>query len=141
MASAKAVETIHVSIQDLYNIVVDYEKYPEFIPEMTSAKIKKSQNGIKIVDFAINLIKPVRYTLKLKETNPPYEMEWQLIESDFFKKNDGGWKLEEIDKNDTQATYYIDCDFNIFVPSIIVNKIVSTQLPKMLNCFKKRAES
>ena len=141
MARAEAKEIINVPIEKFYQVITDYEKYPEFIKEMTDIEVLEEEDGVKVVEFHINLMKAVKYSLKLEETNPPSEINWTLVESDFFKKNDGGWKLEKVDENTTEATYFIDCDFKILVPSMIVNSVVRAQLPKMLHSFKERAES
>ncbi|MBI2609031.1 MAG: hypothetical protein HYW47_05450 [Deltaproteobacteria bacterium] len=141
MASAQAVEKVGVSIQDFFNVITQYEKYPEFLQEMTETQIVEEEGNIKIVNFNVTIIKPVTYTLKIEEVNAPYEIKWSLVESDAFKVNNGGWNLKELSENEIEATYYIECDFKIFVPSIILNKIVSAQLPKMLHAFKEHAES
>lgn len=141
MASAKAVEKVAVSIQDFFDVITQYEKYPEFLQEMTSAEVVEEEGNTKIVNFNVTVIKPVAYTLKIEEVNAPYEIKWSLVESDAFKVNSGGWNLKELGESEIEATYYIDCDFKIFVPSMILNRIVSAQLPKMLHAFKERAES
>ena len=108
---------------------------------MTEIEVLEEEAGVKVVEFHINMMKAVKYSLKLEEINAPYEVKWTLVDSDFFKKNDGGWKLEKVDENTTEATYFIDCDFKMLIPSMIVNSVVRAQLPKMLHSFKERAES
>ncbi len=141
MARAEAKEIINVPVDKFYKIITDYEKYPEFIKEMTDIEVLEDEDGVKVVEFHVNLMKSVKYSLRLEENNPPYEVTWTLVGSDFFKKNDGGWKLEKIDDETTSAIYFIDCDFKILVPSMIVSSVVRAQLPKMLHSFKERAES
>ena len=141
MARAEAKEIINVPVEKFYQVITDYEKYPEFIKEMTDIEVLEEEDGVKVVEFRVNLMKSVKYSLRLEESNPPSEVKWTLVESDFFKKNDGGWKLEKIDDDTTEATYFIDCDFKMLVPSMIVSSVVRAQLPKMLHSFKERAES
>ncbi|MBI2027196.1 MAG: SRPBCC family protein [Deltaproteobacteria bacterium] len=140
MARAEAVETILSPIKKVFEVVTDYEKYPEFIPEMKKVEVLEDEDSVKVVRFHLNLLKPIQYTIRCEVVKSPFEMTWKLIDSDFFKENDGGWKLKKIGDGETQATYYISCDFKMFMPAMIINKIVSAQLPKMLSCFKKRIE-
>ena len=65
MAVAEAKEIINVSVDKLYQVITDYEKYPEFIKEMTEIEVLEEEAGVKVVEFHINMMKAVKYSLKL----------------------------------------------------------------------------
>ena len=60
MAGASATEVFNCSVNDFYNIISDYEKYPEFLAEVSQCKILESQDNRKLVEYSINLIKTFR---------------------------------------------------------------------------------
>jgi hypothetical protein len=39
------------------------------------------------------------------------------------------------------VTYSLALDFKIYVPGLVLNGLVKSQLPKMLECFEKRAKA
>lgn len=129
-------EIIPVPKALLHDVIADYKKYPEFLDEIKGAKIVAQRP--KTVDFELELIKKFHYRLKFRETKN--EISWHLIESNLFKKNDGRWVLKEIDKEQTEAHYYLDIDFGFLVPKFIVSSLVEKDLPKMVSRFRKRAQ-
>jgi hypothetical protein len=58
-----------------------------------------------------------------------------------MKDNKGGWVLEDLGNGTTKATYTVDVTLGALVPKTIVNALVDTSLPKLLENFKKRAEA
>ena len=58
-----------------------------------------------------------------------------------MKDNHGSWLLESAGEGQTKATYTIEMSLGPLVPKSIVNAMAETQLPKMLESVKKRAES
>jgi ribosome-associated toxin RatA of RatAB toxin-antitoxin module len=140
MAEAERSIEVNVEPKDLYKIIVDFERYSEFIPEMKRVTIlSKSKNRVE-AEFEVNLIKTVRYTLIL-DLKPHREVSWTLKEKGFLKVNDGRWTLEPIDKGKrTRATYWVRMDMGL-VPSAVLKPLLQVNFPRMLGQFKKRAES
>jgi coenzyme Q-binding protein COQ10 len=66
---------------------------------------------------------------------------WTFVDGDFMKDNKGSWQLEEQGEGVTKATYNIEVALGPLVPKTIVNALVDTSLPKLLENFKKRAEA
>jgi ribosome-associated toxin RatA of RatAB toxin-antitoxin module len=62
-----------------------------------------------------------------------------LVEGELMRENRGSWLLEPEGKQ-TRATYSIEMTLGPLVPKAIVNALVDSSLPKMLESFKKRAE-
>ena len=136
MAKVSLTKDLNVDQNQLFQAIVDYEKYPEFISEIKSAKVI-SENP-KRVQFTLELMKTFDYVLEFKETTPT-DVSWKLVESNLFKKNSGGWKIKK--KGDKiSATYSLDVEFGFLAPSFIVNKMVKKDLPKMIQQFEDRVK-
>ena len=127
-------------MSDFFSVIRDYEKYPEFLDEMESVRIIRSQGGVSDVEFTLNVIKRVRYTLRLTESPTGDGLRWELVEG-MFKSNSGGWALESLPDGRTGAVYDVEVAVGIFVPGSIVNRLVGKTLPATLKAFKRRAES
>ncbi len=138
MPQASSSIIVAVPPKALYEVAIDFEKYPEFLPDVKFAKVKKRQGSNLIVDFEISVIKKIRYTLKVSGT-PGKKIGWSLVEGDLFKKNEGGWTFEDL-KGKTKGTYTIEIDFGLFVPSMITSRLIGANLPAMMKRFKERAE-
>ena len=140
MAATTQTIEIDVPMSDFFSVIRDYEKYPEFLDEMESVRIIRSQDGVSDVEFTLNVIKRVTYTLRLSESPAGDGLRWELVEG-MFKSNSGGWALESLPGGRTGAVYDVEVAVGIFVPGSIVNRLVGKTLPATLKAFKRRAES
>ncbi len=129
---------IDAPIETVFGIITDYEKYPEFLSEVKAIRVSERREGEAVVQYEVSVLKTIRYTLKLKEEKPQ-RISWSLVEGELMRENKGSWLLEPQGKQ-TRATYSIEMTLGPLVPKAMVNALVDSSLPKMLESFKKRAE-
>ncbi|OGQ48017.1 MAG: hypothetical protein A3H42_03015 [Deltaproteobacteria bacterium RIFCSPLOWO2_02_FULL_46_8] len=130
---------IQAPIDVVYNCIVDFESYPQFLPEVKSAKVEWVDDKEMEVAFKVNLIKEIAYTLHF-ELDPSRSVYWKLKRGDMMKTNSGSWELKAKSDNTTHATYAIDIGFGLWVPKMITETLTEKSLPQTLKRFKKRAE-
>lgn len=129
---------INAPIETVYKVIRDFESYPDFLSTTDSAKERKLKSGVQ-VDFTIQVVKTIHYTLKFK-LDEPNTIEWELVKGDLMKVNSGAWRLTKLSEKSTEAVYEIDIDFGWLVPKMIIEQVTRTQLPETLEAFKSRAE-
>ena len=135
MAKASLTEVFDCTPKEFYALVSNYESYSQFLPEVKKARIVRSQHNTKVVDFELELIKKFSYQLQM--TEEANKISWQLVEGDFFKTNQGAWQIEA-EGSQTRATYSIEVQMKMFVPSFITKKLIDVSLPNMMQAYKKR---
>lgn len=136
MASAQATEVFNCSVDEFYKIISDYEKYPEFLPEVKNMRITEDQGARKKVEYTVNVIKNFVYELWMEE-QAPNKIQWDLAGGDLFKRSSGSWLLED-QSGKTKATYEVDADFKLFVPGPVAKTLISVNLPNMMSAYHKR---
>jgi len=138
--AVERVETFKAPIESVYEAIIDFESYPDFVDGVEEIKIlKKTKKKLK-VQYTVNMIKVATYVIEVT-LDEPNGISWKLVSGDFFKKNSGYWALEEISAKKTEVTYGLDVEFKIFAPKMVVNKLVKTSLPLMMKSFHKKAKS
>ncbi len=137
MSHATASIEIPAPIKNVFEVISDFEAYPEFLGETQKVVIEKKSGKNMVVTFTIAMIKKITYTLDIK-LNPLHGLSWKLIKGDMMKHNSGQWKLSEVKKDLTKAIYEIDMDFGGMVPKALTNKLVGTNLPAMMKQFSER---
>ncbi|MDO9181144.1 MAG: SRPBCC family protein [Bacteriovorax sp.] len=140
MASASRTEVVDVEINKLYDVLVDYAKYPDFVDGVNGIKVISQNENSAEVEYSINMIKNFKYIIKIKQERPT-RLSWVLDSGDLFKKNDGEWKLKDLGNGKTEVSYSLDLDFKMFAPSSVLSALTSKNLPIMMQSFFKRAKS
>jgi len=144
MPQASVKRLIECKKKDLINLVLDIEKYPEFVPFCFDAKIyeNKNEGDLKIIIADLTIGKgPFKDTYKS-------DVVFNKKKDKIFVKNIDGplnylsnnWTFIDKKKGITQVTFDIDFEIkNKFLNSLMV---VSFQfgLEKIADAFQKRAE-
>lgn len=136
MAEAKKAELFNCTTEEFYQLISDYEKYPEFLSEVKGAKVLKTEANKKLVEFNVSMIKDFSYKLWLTE-EPNKKISWVFDSGDIFKLSNGHWILED-EAGKTRADYWVEAKFNLFVPGPIAKALVSVNLPNMMAAYHKR---
>jgi ribosome-associated toxin RatA of RatAB toxin-antitoxin module len=131
---------INAPMERVFSVIADYAKYPEFLPEVKNVRTSRRQGTDLDVHYEVEVLKKIRYTLRIKE-EPPNRISWTFVEGELMRDNRGQWVLEAAGEGKTRATYSIEMKLGPLVPKSIVNALVDSSLPKMLEAFKKRSES
>jgi coenzyme Q-binding protein COQ10 len=138
MAGAKKSVVMKVSLDALWQAVTDYEGYSDFVDGCAKCKVLKRKGNTVTVEYTINKFKQFSYILEHTET-PKTSVKWRMLEGEFFKSNQGSWDIKDMGKKGLAVDYELEVGFPLLVPKSIVNGLVSTSLPEMLEGFEKRA--
>ena len=141
MAGAKHTTTMNVPLEALWEVITNYEEYPEFVEGLESLTVTKKEGKHTWADYVVSMFgKRIKYSVKHTET-PKKGLKWTMTEGEFFKSNDGSWELKEDGDDAVEATYSVDVGFPLLVPKAIVNTLTGTQLPSMMKAFEDRAKA
>jgi ribosome-associated toxin RatA of RatAB toxin-antitoxin module len=140
MAEATKTEIYHVTPQKFYEAIINYKAYPEFVSGVSSVKLIESTPNGAIVEYSINIIKNITYTLKLSHEENK-KVSWSLVSGDMMKVNNGSWTLKDMGEGKTEVTYSLQVEFKGFLPglSLIEKTLVNTNLPMTMKAFAERA--
>ena len=128
----------------IYQLIIDVEKYPEFLPWCNAAKIKEKKKNHFIADLHITFkIISESYCSRV-ELKPPKkgyaEINVSLI-SGPFKRLHNNWKLRKVDDNQTEIEFFIDFEFKSSLLDKLISLMFYKACEKMLNAFEARANS
>ena len=127
--------------RQLYEIVIDVESYPEFLPWCLSSRIVKKDDdnnfdaeltvGYKAIDE--------KYISRIKA-----EYEKKIISkaiSGPFKSLDSSWYFKNIDKKQCRVDFMIEYQFKSFFLDKVMGSLFKKATIKMLDAFELRAKS
>jgi ribosome-associated toxin RatA of RatAB toxin-antitoxin module len=140
MAKAEKSIVIAAPPEKVFAVIEDFEKYPEFLPEVKKVEVKPGAGGAKEVTYTIDIkARTITYTLR-HVAKPPAESAWTFVRGEMMKGNDGAWLLQAV-PGGTQATYRIDLKLGALVPGFVEKMLAEQNLPGLLQNFKKRTEA
>lgn len=144
MAEVRKEILVEAPLERFYDLVVDYERYPQFVPGVRACRVR-SAGGEKHVEYELDLgVKRIRYVLRMVEQRPA-RVAWSLVSGDMMKVSNGSWDLAD-EGGRTRAVYAVEIQIARppLVPQAIVDRVsdelTRIQLPKTLEAFKARAE-
>ena len=138
MPSTRHDAEINAPYEDVMAVILDFGSYPGFLPEIEQCEVVRSGDAEWDVKFTVKVVKRLRYTLRVQRTSPT-QVRWSMLEG-VFKSNDGGWDLKDLGGDRTHASYFIDLQVGMFVPSSIMRSVVERSLPETVDRFKAEAE-
>ena len=139
--SNKSIE-FNYNAKELFDIVLDIEKYPDYIPWCKKINIlKKNKNSIKANMIVNYKLLPTQQFISIVT----YDVKNLLIKTQYIegplKNLDTLWKFVKIEKNKTIVNFNIKFEFKNFFHQKISEVFYSLVENKMMESFEKRAKT
>lgn len=139
-------ETTHYPYppQQLYDLVADVEKYPEFLPWCRAARILERHEGYFTAELIISFKHITeRYTSKVIGTPPEYRnagrIDVELIKGP-FKHLSNHWEFTPEGDSGTQLDFSVDFAFKNIILDKLIGSLFTRATEKMVGAFSKRAQ-
>jgi ribosome-associated toxin RatA of RatAB toxin-antitoxin module len=140
MALAEIRDIFPVETNRVFSVLTQYENYPQFVDGCKAVQVQKCHSGMVRVHYQVSVMaKEIHYILEHREYPEIGVMEWDLIESSFFKKNQGRWEVKSAGVGKSDVLYQLDIEFKIPVPGFIFKQLVKGSLPGMMRNFQRKA--
>ena len=143
MPKASVKKLIECKKEQLIDLVLDIEKYPEFVPFCVNAKVyeKKEQDNLLLIVADLTIGKgPFKDTYKS-------DVKYNKKENSIFVTNLDGplkhlkntWHFKE-ENNFTEVSFEVDFELKNEFLNIVMTKSFQFALDKIAEAFQKRAE-
>ena len=140
MKTSKKEVIINHSAKKLYDIVLDIEKYPEFIPWCSEVRIISKTNKKIISDLLIKY----KYFKKTFTSDVRFDPNSLIINVNYIegplKNLQNQWRFEIMQDKKTRVHFLIKFEFNNFIYQKISEIFFDLIENEMIKSFKKRAD-
>lgn len=138
--SNQEIKLDHTAI-DLYNIVLDIEKYPDYIPWCSKIEIlTRNDNGIKANMFVDYKFFPTqKFTCKVYYNIENLQINTTYIDGP-LKDLSTIWNFVEIKKNKSKVLFTVNFEFKNFFHQKFAELFFPLIENRMIDSFKKRAD-
>ena len=142
MKKSKREEIVFHSANKLFNIVLDIESYPEYIPWCTKMVVNEKNNNEIYADMFVKykFILTQKFGSYVKFNKNELKIQTSYIEGP-LKDLKTNWEFEEISKNKSKIIFEVNFEFKNFIHQKLAETFYHLVENKMIESFKKRADN
>ena len=142
MKNSQREEIVSHSAKKLFDIVIDIESYPQYIPWCTRMVINKRKNNEIYADMYVQykLILSQKFGSHVIFNRNKLTIETNYIEGP-LKDLTTNWKFESIDNEKSKIIFDVNFEFKNFVHQKVAETFYPLIENKMIKSFKERADS
>jgi ribosome-associated toxin RatA of RatAB toxin-antitoxin module len=130
--------------RELYDIVTDFPAYPRMFREVKSASVLSVEGNRSRVEFRLEMVVAVRYTLDLVCNPEALTVQWTYVEGEVVTGSEGGWSFVAEDggtRMEYQAALTIHAPLPGFVVRRVTQALVSASLPGMFAAIETELQA
>ena len=141
MKKSKREEVVFHSANKLFNIVLDIESYPEYIPWCTKMIVNEKKNNEIYADMFVKykFILTQKFGSYVKFNKNELKIQTSYIEGP-LKDLKTNWEFEEISKNKSKIIFEVNFEFKNFIHQKLAETFYPLVENKMIESFKVRAD-
>ncbi|MBN8909185.1 MAG: type II toxin-antitoxin system RatA family toxin, partial [Rhodospirillales bacterium] len=121
----------------LFDLVADVGKYPQFLPWCVAARIRKRAETELIADLTIGF-GPFRETFTSRVTLDRPQQVKVTYENGPFRYLNNQWDFTPQDRG-TEVAFFVDFEFRSRLLQAAIGVVFNEAVKRMVNAFKKRA--
>ena len=138
MANVQKSLLIQHSAQRMYDLVIDIEKYPEFLPWCGGVEIFQSTPELMEAKININFKGVKQYFHTKNFQKAPTNIDMTFV-SGPFKKFEGHWIFTSLAEDACKIEFSLHYEFSNFVLDKLIGPVFSVIANTFVNGFVKRA--
>ncbi len=140
MTTHKERQNFPYTQKQIFDLVADVERYPEFLPWCLESKITRQEGNIFYADLVIGY-KMIREKYTSKVTlNAPDHVHVEYI-SGPMKYLSNHWKFIKEDDGSCTVDFFVEFEFKNILLQNLVGVFFQEIMQRMVNAFKNRAQN
>jgi len=124
----------------LFDLVADIERYPEFLPWCVGVRIRERKEDSVVADLIIGfkMIRE-RFTSRVKLDRPGLRIDVAYAEGPFRYLNNH-WLFEPMPDGHCRIDFYVDFEFRSHLLQRIIGALFNEAVRRMVSAFENRAK-
>lgn len=124
--------------EQIFDLVADVERYPEFLPWVISAAIVSHKENSFLADLSVGY-KIFRESYRSEVVlDPPNRIDINYVNGPFRYLNNH-WVFTQIDDKHVEIDFFIDFEFHSNFFQGMMQTVFSEVVKRMIHAFEKRA--
>lgn len=139
MPSIRESRRLPYSAEQMFDLVADVDRYPEFLPWVVATRVRDDSEHVMTADMLVGF-KALRekFTSKV-EKNRPRDLNVHYIDGP-MRDLDNRWTFEELPDGGCELHFCVDFTFKNRMFEALAGQYVDRAFRKMVAAFEARAE-
>lgn len=139
MPTHAEVRVLHHPAEQLFDLVADVEKYPEFLPWCVDARIRRHEDSLVVADLVIGYrVFRERFTSTVV-LNRPDRIDVTYAEGPFRYLNNH-WIFVPEGSDSCIIDFFVDFEFHSRVLQVVAERVFGEAVKLMVHAFERRAD-
>lgn len=138
MPTHAEVKNVPYSAEQMYALVADIEKYPEFLPWCIASRIRERKENLVIADLVIGY-KIFKETFTSQVYLNPYAQIDVKYSQGPFRYLNNHWKFKDLKEGGCEVDFYVDFAFNNHFMQSAIELFFNEAVRIMIRSFESRA--
>jgi ribosome-associated toxin RatA of RatAB toxin-antitoxin module len=133
---------IRATPEHCFDILADFERYPEWSPDIKSVTVLERDakgRGTRVAIRAGAFGRSTSLTLAYDYHNAPKELSWIQVDGDLTRRYDGSYTFDAVG-DETEVTYTLTVELKVPLPGFIKRRAEGRLVGGALRELKARAE-
>ena len=137
MDVARQEATIAAAPEELWAVLVDFERYPSWARDLKHVEVLERDDegrGVEVLFRAAAMGRSTTYVLRYDHTEAPNRLPWRFVRGDIMRRLDGEYRFEVVDEG-TKVVYELEVELIIPLPGFVKrraeHKIMHTALDEL----------
>lgn len=139
MPTHAEVRVLHHPPEQLFDLVADVEKYPEFLPWCVDARIRRREGDLIVADLVIGYrVFRERFTSTVA-LDRPHRIDVTYSDGPFRYLNNH-WTFAPEGPDSCVIDFFVDFEFRSRVLQAVVGRVFGEAVKVMVHAFERRAD-
>ena len=126
------------SIEQMFALVNDIERYPEFVPDCIATGIIRKQDNVVAAFIEVEKFGFKKSFTTLNQINEPNSIDLTLLEGP-FKHLSGKWQFTTLSDNQSKISFSLDFEFQNKLLDMTFTPMFKDVMINMVKAFSNRA--
>lgn len=126
------------SIEQMFALVNDIERYPEFVPDCIATGIIRKQDNVVAAFIEVEKFGFKKSFTTLNQINEPHSIDLTLLEGP-FKHLSGKWQFTALNDTECKISFSLDFEFQNKLLDMTMTPVFKEVMTNMVEAFFKRA--
>ncbi|MEQ8321482.1 MAG: type II toxin-antitoxin system RatA family toxin [Rhodospirillales bacterium] len=125
--------------EQLFDLVIEVDKYPEFLPWCLGCRVRKREESLVVADMIIGF-KVFRESFTSRVSHQRPERIDVTYTDGPFKYLNNHWIFNDLGNGSTEIDFYVDFEFRSRILQAAIGAVFTEAVRRMIAAFEARAK-